>query len=111
MSSIIGIDLGTTNSVLSIFEGGKAVVIANAEGSRVTPSVVGYTENDGILVGDLARRQCLVNPQGTIYSIKRFMGCKYDEVTEDMSPQEGSDLDAALAEWAAQFDQGLTLKQ
>lgn len=82
MSSIIGIDLGTTNSVLSIFEGGKAVVIANAEGSRVTPSVVGYTENDGILVGDLARRQCLVNPQGTIYSIKRFMGKRYDEVPE-----------------------------
>lgn len=82
MSSIIGIDLGTTNSVLSIFEGGKAVVIANAEGSRVTPSVVGYTEKDGILVGDLARRQCLVNPQGTIYSIKRFMGKRYDEVPE-----------------------------
>jgi molecular chaperone DnaK len=82
MSSIIGIDLGTTNSVLSIFEGGKADVIANAEGSRVTPSVVGYTENDGILVGDLARRQCLVNPQGTIYSIKRFMGKRYDEVPE-----------------------------
>ena len=80
--TIIGIDLGTTNSVLSVFEGGKAVVIANAEGSRVTPSVVGYTENDGILVGDMARRQSLVNPLGTIYSIKRFMGKRYDEVPE-----------------------------
>ena len=82
MASIIGIDLGTTNSVLSIFEGGKAVVIANAEGSRITPSVVAYTEKDGILVGDLARRQAIVNPSGTIYSIKRFMGKRYDEVPE-----------------------------
>ena len=82
MGSIIGIDLGTTNSVLSIFEGGKAVVIANAEGSRITPSVVAYTEKDGILVGDLARRQAIVNPAGTIYSIKRFMGKRYDEVPE-----------------------------
>lgn len=80
MASIVGIDLGTTNSVLSIFEGGKAVVISNAEGARVTPSVVAYTEKDGILVGDLARRQSLVNPKGTVYSIKRFMGKRYDEV-------------------------------
>ena len=82
MASIIGIDLGTTNSVLNIFEGGKAVVIANAEGSRTTPSVVAYTEKDGILVGDMARRQSLVNPLGTVYSIKRFMGKRYDEVPE-----------------------------
>ncbi len=79
--TIIGIDLGTTNSVLSIYEGGKPVVIANAEGSRVTPSVVAYTD-DGTLVGDLARRQCLVNPLGTIYSIKRFMGKRYAEIPE-----------------------------
>ena len=79
--TIIGIDLGTTNSVLSIYEGGKPVVIANAEGSRVTPSVVAYTD-EGTLVGDLARRQCLVNPLGTIYSIKRFMGKRYDEIPE-----------------------------
>ena len=79
--TIIGIDLGTTNSVLSIYEGGKPVVIANAEGSRVTPSVVAYTD-DGTLVCDLARRQCLVNPLGTIYSIKRFMGKRYDEIPE-----------------------------
>lgn len=82
MSSIVGIDLGTTNSVLSIFEGGHAVVIANAEGSRTTPSVVAYTEKEGILVGEMARRQSLVNPKGTIYSIKRFMGKRYDEVTD-----------------------------
>lgn len=82
MSSIVGIDLGTTNSVLSIFEGGHAVVIANAEGSRVTPSVIAYTEKEGILVGDMARRQSLVNPKGTVYSIKRFMGKRYDEVPE-----------------------------
>lgn len=82
MSSIVGIDLGTTNSVLSIYEGGHATVIANAEGSRVTPSVVAYTEKEGILVGDMARRQSLINPLGTIYSIKRFMGKRYDEVSE-----------------------------
>lgn len=80
--TIIGIDLGTTNSVLSIFEGGKPVVIANPEGSRTTPSVVAYSENEGTLVGDMARRQSLVNPLGTIYSIKRFMGKRYDEVPE-----------------------------
>lgn len=80
--TIIGIDLGTTNSVLSIFEGGKSVVIANAEGSRTTPSVVAYSESEGILVGEMARRQSLVNPLGTIYSIKRFMGKRYDEVPE-----------------------------
>ena len=79
--AIIGIDLGTTNSVLSIYEGGKPTVIANAEGSRTTPSVVAYSD-DGILVGDMARRQSLVNPQGTIYSIKRFMGKRFDEVPE-----------------------------
>ena len=83
MSSIVGIDLGTTNSVLSIFEGGHAVVIANTEGSRTTPSVVAYTEKEGILVGEMARRQSLVNPKGTIYSIKRFMGKRYDEVPEN----------------------------
>ena len=82
MSSIVGIDLGTTNSVLSIFEGGHAVVIANAEGSRTTPSVVAYTEKEGILVGEMARRQSLVNPKGTIYSIKRFMGKRYDDLLE-----------------------------
>lgn len=80
--AIIGIDLGTTNSVLSIFEGGKPVVIANAEGSRTTPSVVAYSETEGTLVGDMARRQSLVNPKGTIYSIKRFMGKRFDEVPE-----------------------------
>lgn len=94
MSSIVGIDLGTTNSVLSIFEGGKAVVIPNPEGARVTPSVVAYSEKDGILVGDLARRQSLVNPKGTIYSIKRFMGKRFDEVPKadrDSVPYETCD--------------------
>ena len=80
--AIIGIDLGTTNSVLSIFEGGKPVVIANAEGSRTTPSVVAFSETEGTLVGDMARRQSLVNPKETIYSIKRFMGKRFDEVPE-----------------------------
>ncbi|MCL2326294.1 MAG: molecular chaperone DnaK [Proteobacteria bacterium] len=83
MTSIVGIDLGTTNSVLTIMEGGKPVVIPNAEGQRVTPSVVAFTDKDGILVGESARRQSLLNPRGTIWSIKRFMGKRFDEVSEE----------------------------
>ncbi len=82
MGSIVGIDLGTTNSVLSIMEGDRAYVITNAEGARTTPSVVAYTD-DGILVGDMAKRQSLMNPKGTVYSIKRFMGKRFDETTKE----------------------------
>jgi molecular chaperone DnaK len=83
MSKIIGIDLGTTNSVVAVMEGGQAVVIANQEGGRTTPSVVAFTKAGERLVGQVAKRQAVTNPQNTIYSIKRFMGRRYDEVTEE----------------------------
>jgi molecular chaperone DnaK len=84
MSKIIGIDLGTTNSVVAVMEGGEPVVITNPEGSRITPSVVGFTKSGERLVGQVAKRQAVTNPENTIFSIKRFMGRRYDEVTEEM---------------------------
>ncbi len=83
MSKIIGIDLGTTNSVVAIMEGGKPAVITNAEGSRLTPSVVAVTDKGERLVGQVAKRQAITNPSNTIYSIKRFMGRKFAEVQAD----------------------------
>jgi len=84
MSKIIGIDLGTTNSVVAVMEGGEPVVITNPEGSRLTPSVVAFTKTGERLVGQVAKRQAVTNPENTIFSIKRFMGRRYDEVTEEM---------------------------
>jgi len=84
MSKIIGIDLGTTNSVVAVMEGGQPVVIPNQEGGRTTPSVVGFTKSGERLVGQVAKRQSVTNPENTVYSIKRFMGRRYDEVSEEM---------------------------
>jgi molecular chaperone DnaK len=84
MGKIIGIDLGTTNSCVSVVEGGKPVVIANAEGTRTTPSVVAFTKDGQRLVGQLAKRQAVTNPQNTVFSIKRFMGRSYGEVGEEI---------------------------
>jgi molecular chaperone DnaK len=84
MSKIIGIDLGTTNSVVAVMEGGQPVVIPNQEGSRTTPSVVAFTKTGERLVGQVAKRQAITNPENTIYSIKRFMGRRIEEVTEEM---------------------------
>jgi len=84
MSKIIGIDLGTTNSVVAIMEGGKPVVIPNAEGSRTSPSVVAFTEKGELLVGQVAKRQAITNPENTVFSIKRFMGRRMEEVNEEM---------------------------
>ena len=83
MSKAVGIDLGTTNSVIAVWEGGEPTVIANSEGARTTPSVVAFTDSGERLVGQLARRQAILNPKGTIYSAKRFIGRKYDEVTDE----------------------------
>ncbi|MDQ4011968.1 MAG: molecular chaperone DnaK [Actinomycetota bacterium] len=83
MAKAVGIDLGTTNSVIAVYEGGAPNVIANAEGSRTTPSVVAFTESGERLVGQLARRQSVLNPKGTIYSAKRFIGRRFAEVTEE----------------------------
>ncbi|HXK25004.1 MAG TPA: Hsp70 family protein, partial [Myxococcota bacterium] len=81
---VIGIDLGTTNSVVAVMEGGQPVVIANEEGGRTTPSVVGFTKDNERLVGAIAKRQAVTNPKGTIYSIKRFMGRRLQEVPEEI---------------------------
>ena len=81
MAKTVGIDLGTTNSVVAVMEGGEPVVIANAEGGRTTPSVVAFTRTGERLVGQLARRQAAVNPENTVYSIKRFMGRLLSEVS------------------------------
>ena len=83
MSKVIGIDLGTTNSVVAVMEGGEPVVIPNSEGGRTTPSVVAFTKDGERLVGQVARRQAITNPENTIFSIKRFMGRKHDEVREE----------------------------
>jgi molecular chaperone DnaK len=84
MAKVIGIDLGTTNSVVSVVEGGNPTVIANQEGSRLTPSVVGFTKDGEILVGQVAKRQAITNPENTVFSIKRFMGRRHDEVLQEI---------------------------
>jgi len=84
MSKIIGIDLGTTNSVVAVMEGGEPTVITNSEGGRTTPSVVAFTKDGNRLVGQVAKRQAVTNPENTVYSIKRFMGRRFNEVTEEI---------------------------
>ena len=83
MGKIIGIDLGTTNSCVAVMEGGKPVIIANAEGVRTTPSIVAFAKDGQKLIGDIARRQAVTNPENTIYSIKRFMGRRHNEVSSE----------------------------
>src|SRR6267378_1018975 len=80
---VIGIDLGTTNSVVAVMEGGEPSVIVNQEGSRTTPSIVAFTKDGERLVGQVAKRQAVTNPENTIFSIKRFMGRKFEEVIEE----------------------------
>jgi molecular chaperone DnaK len=84
MAKIIGIDLGTTNSCVAVLEGGEPKVIANEEGARTTPSIVGFSKSGERLVGQVAKRQAITNPENTIFSIKRFMGRRFDEVTDEM---------------------------
>ena len=81
MAKIVGIDLGTTNSCVAVMEGGQPIVIANAEGGRTTPSVVAYPKTGEHLVGQIAKRQAVINPENTFYSVKRFVGRKYSEIT------------------------------
>ena len=80
MGKVVGIDLGTTNSVIAVVIGGETQVIPNSEGSRLTPSVVGFTKTGERLVGQMAKRQGILNPENTVSSIKRFMGRRYAEV-------------------------------
>src|SRR5277367_6352282 len=84
MAKIIGIDLGTTNSVVAVMEGGEPKVIPNEEGGRTTPSVVAFTKSGERLVGQVAKRQAITNPENTVFSIKRFMGRRFEEVNEEM---------------------------
>src|SRR6185436_13378785 len=84
MAKVIGIDLGTTNSCMAVMEGGEPSVLENSEGRRVTPSVVAFTKTGERIVGDAAKRQAVTNSRNTVYSIKRFMGRKYDEVQEEI---------------------------
>src|SRR5881296_3273215 len=84
MPRVIGIDLGTTNSAVAYMEGGEPTIIPNAEGGRITPSVVAFTKSGERLVGQVAKRQAITNPENTIYSIKRFMGRRFDEVSDEM---------------------------
>jgi molecular chaperone DnaK len=83
MAKVVGIDLGTTNSCVAVMEGGKPTVIANAEGFRTTPSVVAYAKNGDRLVGQIAKRQAVMNPENTFYSVKRFIGRRFDEITHE----------------------------
>jgi molecular chaperone DnaK len=108
MSKIIGIDLGTTMSVVAVMEGGEPRVIINEEGSRLTPSVVAFAKDGQVLVGQVAKRQAITNPDNTVFSIKRFMGRRYDEVEEEitMVPYEvfpGSSNDARIKIGAKDF--------
>ncbi len=98
MSKIIGIDLGTTNSVVAVMEGSEAKVIPNAEGNRTTPSVAAFTDSGERLVGQVAKRQAVTNPERTVYSIKRFMGRRFDEVSEEMKmvPFKVAEADSGL---------------
>ena len=85
MSKIIGIDLGTTNSCVAVMEGNEPIVIANSEGKRTTPSVVGFVDGGERKVGDPAKRQAITNPTKTVYSIKRFMGETYDRLSNEIA--------------------------
>ena len=89
MGKIIGIDLGTTNSCMSVMEGGESVVIPNSEGARTTPSVVAFAKGGERLVGQAAKRQAVTNPSNTIFSAKRFIGRKFDEVQEEAQQDGG----------------------
>jgi len=84
MGKVIGIDLGTTNSCVAVIEGSEPVIIPNAEGNRTTPSVVALAKNNERLVGQLAKRQAITNPENTVHSIKRFMGRRYSEAEEEI---------------------------
>ncbi|MGH9889673.1 MAG: Hsp70 family protein, partial [bacterium] len=83
MSKVVGIDLGTTNSVVAYLENGEPTVISNAEGGRITPSVVGFAKDGERLVGQVAKRQAVTNPENTVFSIKRFMGRKFEEISDE----------------------------
>src|SRR4029078_6064470 len=104
MATVIGIDLGTTNSCMSVMEGGEPVVLENSEGKRTTPSVVAFTKTGERVIGDAAKRQAVTNPRNTVYSIKRFMGRKFDEVQEEIKRVPYKVVRAANGDAAVEVD-------
>ena len=111
MAKVLGIDLGTTNSCMSVMEGGEPLVLENSEGKRTTPSVVAFTKSGERLVGDSAKRQAVTNPKNTVYSMKRFMGRKYDEVGEEAKRVPYKVVKAANGDVAVEVEEGGENKQ
>ena len=101
MAKVLGIDLGTTNSCMAVMEGGEPLVLENSEGKRTTPSVVAFTKSGERLVGEAAKRQAVTNSRNTVYSIKRFMGRKFDEVSEEIKrvPYKVVKAPTAMPRW------------
>src|SRR5258706_8637686 len=104
MAKILGIDLGTTNSCMAVMEGGEPLVLENSEGRRITPSVVAFTKTGERLVGDAAKRQAVTNSRNTVYSIKRFMGRKYEEVQEEIKRVPYKVVEAANGDVAVEVE-------
>src|SRR4051794_5739688 len=111
MAKVLGIDLGTTNSCMAIMEGGEPVVLENSEGKRTTPSVVAFSKNGERLVGDAAKRQAITNSRNTVYSVKRFMGRKFDEVQEEIKRVPYKVVRAANGDAAVEVDVEGSTKQ
>src|SRR4051812_38927959 len=111
MAKVIGIDLGTTNSCMAVMEGGEPLVLENSEGKRTTPSVVAFAKNGERLFGDAAKRQAVTNPRNTIYSIKRFMGRKFDEVQEEIKRVPYKVVRAANGDAAVEVEENGKAKQ
>jgi molecular chaperone DnaK len=105
MAKVLGIDLGTTNSCMAVMEGGEPLVLENSEGKRTTPSVVAFTKSGERVVGDAAKRQAVTNSRNTVYSIKRFMGRKFDEVGEEIKrvPYKVVKAPTAIAPWKSKW--------
>lgn len=105
MAKVLGIDLGTTNSCMCVMDGGDPLVLENSEGKRTTPSVVAFTKSGERLVGDAAKRQAVTNSKNTVYSIKRFMGRKFDEVQEELKRVPYNVVKAANGDVAVEVEQ------
>src|SRR5689334_24166401 len=104
MAKVLGIDLGTTNSCMAVMEGGEPLVLENSEGKRTTPSVVAFSKTGERLVGEAAKRQAITNSRNTIYSIKRFMGRKFDEISEETKRVPYKVVRAANADAAVEVE-------
>ena len=111
MAKVLGIDLGTTNSCMAVMDGGEPLVLENSEGKRTTPSVVAFTKSGERLVGDAAKRQAVTNPRNTVYSIKRFMGRKFEEVQEEIKRVPYKVVRAANGDAAVEVEAEGTTKQ